>query len=46
LSSLNSEKVNDVIECMKEEMIGKTVLMTLHQCTEGIFDEQNSVELD
>lgn len=46
LSSLNSEKVNDVIECMKEEMIGKTVLMTLHQCTEGIFDEQNSVELE
>jgi ABC-type cobalamin/Fe3+-siderophores transport system ATPase subunit len=46
LSSLNSEKVNDVIECMKEEMNGKTILMTLHQCTEGIFDEQNSVELE
>jgi hypothetical protein len=46
LSSLNSEKVNDVIECMKEEMLGRTVLMTLHQCTEGIFDEQNSVELE
>jgi ABC-type Mn2+/Zn2+ transport system ATPase subunit len=44
LSSLHSESVNDIVDTIKECIQPKTVLITLHQCNTGIFDQVINVE--
>jgi len=46
LSSLQGDLANDIIDVLKENIIGKTVLIVSHQCCCGIFDNILNVKAD